>query len=98
MAAPKTRRGEGVSWSPWFGFVPQVWFPPFASPNPPVRAVARFQPETSGKPICDRDDPADVERVVTRLMNTAIDVVDHLDGVELSDHWPPSVAQLVSTG
>ena len=71
-----------------------------------LRKVARLIPgvagltlsgpsaDTSGKPICDWDDPADVERVVSRLVNTAIDVVAHLDGVELSDEQADSVGLL----
>ena len=61
-----------------------------------LRRVARLIPEVSavaltgpsadvGKPICDWDDPGDVERLVSRLVNTAIDVVVAAEDLELND-------------
>jgi IS5 family transposase len=63
---------------------------------PHVAGVALPGPsaETTGKPICDWDDPADVERLVTRLVNTAVEVVEAVAGVELSDEQADAVGLL----
>lgn len=61
-----------------------------------LRAVARLIPEVAGlarsgpsadmgKLICDWDDSADVERLVTHLVNTAIDVVAAAEQLTLSE-------------
>jgi IS5 family transposase len=63
---------------------------------PHVAGVALSGPstETTGKPICDWDDPADVERLVTRLVNTAVEVVEAVDGVELTDEQANAIGLL----
>jgi hypothetical protein len=50
--------------------------------------------ETTGKPICDWDDPADVERLVSRLVNTAVEVVEAAEGVELTDEQADAIGLL----
>jgi IS5 family transposase len=63
---------------------------------PPVAGLALSGPstETCGKPICDWDDPADVERLVTRLVNTAVDVVEAVESVELTDEQADAIGLL----
>jgi IS5 family transposase len=63
---------------------------------PAVSGLALSGPstETSGKPICDWDDPADVERLVTRLVNTAVEVVAAVDGIELTDEQADAIGLL----
>ena len=63
---------------------------------PVVAGLALSGPstETSGKPICDWDDPADVEALVTRLVNTAVEVVEAVNGSELTDQQRDAVGLL----
>jgi IS5 family transposase len=63
---------------------------------PHVAALALSGPstETTGKPICDWDDPADVERLVTRLVNCAVEVVEAAEGRELSDEQADAIGLL----
>jgi IS5 family transposase len=63
---------------------------------PRVAGLALSGPstETSGKPICDWDDPADVERLVSRLVNTAVDVVEAAEARELSDEQRDAIGLL----
>ena len=63
---------------------------------PTVAGLALSGPstETTGKPICDWDDPADVERLVTRLVNTAVEVVEAAEGVELTDEQADAIGLL----
>jgi IS5 family transposase len=63
---------------------------------PQVAGLALSGPSTeaTGKPICDWDDPADVERLVSRLVNTAVEVVEAAEGVELTDEQRDAIGLL----
>ena len=68
--------------------------PPGSSRTVAGLALSGPSAETTGKPICDWDDPGDVERLVTRLVNTAVEVVEAVDGVELTDEQADAIGLL----
>jgi IS5 family transposase len=63
---------------------------------PQVAGLALSGPstETTGKPICDWDDPADVEALVSRLVNTAVDVVEAVEGTGLNGEQGDAIGLL----